>query len=347
MGPRISVVIPTFQRAASLERLLRALERQDLGREAFEVVVVCDGAQESAEAMLDGWVAADRLPLRVLRQANAGAAAARHAGIRLARGARVALIDDDMEVGPEFLSQHLLAAQPDPERTVVLGRILPVATSGRKPLVQVIQEADIDKAHEAMARGEQRPCWLKFFTGNVSVPRDLYLAVGGFDPQFTLSHDIELGYRLERGGARFVFSAAAASVHHTGLLDPAKWTRLQIRYGEAAVRLWRKHGLGADTHPLRFLVEAGPLKQLGVWMLVPLDALAALAVVLGGALSGLLFRLGLTGPAIAGCRFVRVVQFFRGVRRALGSGQAMRRLARDYAAGARVGSLLPTQPTPA
>src|SRR3954452_23505252 len=83
-APLLSVVVPTYNRRAGLERLLRALGEQTLPPDQFEVVVVNDGSQDDTADLL----ATLALPyrLRALAQANAGPAAARNLGVTQAEG---------------------------------------------------------------------------------------------------------------------------------------------------------------------------------------------------------------------------------------------------------------------
>ena len=81
-APRLSLVVATFNRPDSLERLLRELAAQTLPKAEFEVVVVDDGSTPPVEARLRAHAAA--YPLRVVTQANAGAADGR-ASVRAAR----------------------------------------------------------------------------------------------------------------------------------------------------------------------------------------------------------------------------------------------------------------------
>jgi glycosyltransferase involved in cell wall biosynthesis len=74
---RISVVIPTYQRRDQVVTSVRALEHQTFD-DPFEVVVMVDGSTDGTAPALPSL--ATRFPLRVLEQANQGAAAARTAG---------------------------------------------------------------------------------------------------------------------------------------------------------------------------------------------------------------------------------------------------------------------------
>src|SRR5262245_25867711 len=93
-APDLSIVVPTYNRRAGIERFLRALEEQTFPATRFEVVVVDDGSTDGTDAAL----AAMQTPyrLRVLHQENAGPAAARNAGLREAQGRLIVFLDDDV-----------------------------------------------------------------------------------------------------------------------------------------------------------------------------------------------------------------------------------------------------------
>jgi glycosyltransferase involved in cell wall biosynthesis len=83
--PSFSIVIPSYRRPRQLAECLRALSRLEYPRDRFEVIVVDDGG----DAPLDEVVApfGSNLSLTLIRQPNAGPAAARNLG-RSARGVR-------------------------------------------------------------------------------------------------------------------------------------------------------------------------------------------------------------------------------------------------------------------
>src|SRR5690349_14383580 len=96
--PRVSVVIPTYQRRLSVERTLQALSAQTMPADQFEVVVSIDGSMDGTREMLD----ACRTPYTLVAQwqRNRGRAAACNRGVALARGDVIVLLDDDMEPTP-------------------------------------------------------------------------------------------------------------------------------------------------------------------------------------------------------------------------------------------------------
>src|SRR5690349_8782081 len=103
MLPVVSIIIPTYNRPAPLEQCLKALSQLDYPRDRFEVVVVDDGSTISPAGIVEGFCS--RLDIRMLRQANAGPAAARNLGAQEAKGQILAFTDDDCLPDPAWLGR--------------------------------------------------------------------------------------------------------------------------------------------------------------------------------------------------------------------------------------------------
>src|SRR4029453_2390525 len=133
--PKVSVVIPSYGRKASVERALRALGRQTFPADLFEAVVSIDGSDDGTRES----VAAFRAPyfIRGIWNPNRGRAAACNAGIRQARGSLVILLDDDMEPAPDFVESHARAHESDVVRGV-LGAVPVAVERDSPPVVQFI-----------------------------------------------------------------------------------------------------------------------------------------------------------------------------------------------------------------
>ena len=106
-APRVSVVVPTYNRAWCLAEALDSVLAQDVA--GVELIVVDDGSTDGTPQLLAGYGAA----IRILRQENRGVSAARNAGIAAARGGLVAFLDSDdlwlpgkLRAQVDFFAEH-------------------------------------------------------------------------------------------------------------------------------------------------------------------------------------------------------------------------------------------------
>lgn len=109
--PCVSVVIPAYNSAWSITDTLRSVVGQTL--RPIEIIIVDDGSTDELDQRLEPFLSDKRL--RIVRQANAGLAAARNRGLRGARADLVGFIDADDLWHPEFLEATLDALARTPE----------------------------------------------------------------------------------------------------------------------------------------------------------------------------------------------------------------------------------------
>jgi serine acetyltransferase/GT2 family glycosyltransferase len=315
MSLSISVVIATYNRQDLLRRLLSQLDEQTLDPHEYEAIAIDDGSKEDTRAALADLKT--RYAHRIERQDNAGPAAARERGVALARGRIIVFLDDDMQVGPAFLEKHL--ARHTEEDTVVLGRLRPDANIDEMPLFERFYARVMAKQNEELASGTRPVRGHNIYTGNMSLPRALFLKAGGFDPTFRALEDEELGVRLEKIGAKFAFANDAESVHGSDWTSMTKWMERAYRDGVYQTKLAKKHADMPESSPWRFLPSLNPISR--PFMSLALRAPKAAKVVADAAVmaASTFDRIGLEPVAIAGMTFVYGVQYYRGVRAEVGT----------------------------
>ncbi len=98
--PRVSIVLPVRNAAATITRAVASLRAQTLAE--WELIAVDDGSTDGTREILHGLAQAEPR-LRVLEQAHAGVAMAANAAAAVARGELVARMDADDEARPERL----------------------------------------------------------------------------------------------------------------------------------------------------------------------------------------------------------------------------------------------------
>ncbi len=127
----ISVIIPAYNYAHLLPRAIDSVLVQMAAD--VELVVVNDGSTDATREVLAEY--AIRHPqLRVINQANAGAAAARNHGIRESHGSYALLLDADDELLPDALAELRAVVATDPTAGMVLGAQITVYPDGRERL---------------------------------------------------------------------------------------------------------------------------------------------------------------------------------------------------------------------
>lgn len=312
MMPRCSIIVPTYNRADLLRRLLHALERQDIGAASFEVVVCDDGSTDHTAAVL----AAPRpYRLTALRRENGGPGAARNDAIAVAAGDLLIFFDDDVEPSPDAIRLHSEAHEHDRD-LVVLGTMHP-HDGVRTPWV-AWELRTLARQYDNMMRGAYEPTPRQFFTANASVRREHVVRAGGFDAAYRRAEDVELAFRLEAIGLRFAFRPGIR-VRHDPDRSLAAWKRVARQYGEYDVMMWRagrrddvlsiiadefRERHGAVRAAVRTAVGRGPVVA------------ASSAVLMAAARAA--YALKLEHPALAAASIVFNVEYMEGVARALG-----------------------------
>ncbi len=328
-GLWVSVVIATYNRQELLRRLLEQLDDQTIGTSHYEVIAVDDGSKEDTREKLAGL--RTKYPLRIERQANAGAATARQRGVDLATGNIIVIVDDDMQVKRDFLEKHL--AKHASDRTVVLGRLRPDAKLSDMPLFERFYARVLASKAEAFAAGKAQVRGHDVYTGNVSFPRKLFLEAGGFDASFRALEDEELGIRLEKHGATFAFANEAESVHGSDWTSMKAWMNRAQRDGVYQAKVSRKHPDHREASPWRHLPNLNPVSR--PFMALTLAAPAATSFLAGAAIrtAAAFDKVGLEPVAIAGATFVYGLQYYRGVRQETGGAFDVMREYREFKRG--------------
>jgi len=246
-APRLSVVIPTYNRPAQLAECLAALADSDCTRENFEVIVVDDGSPTLVDDIVDA--ARDHLNVQLIRQQNAGAATARNTGAGVAAAAHIAFTDDDCQPAKNWLSVFMAQIEKLPDYGFG-GQTLNILDD---KVCSAASQLLIDFIYSYFNAGEAQ-----FFTSNnICVSAAGFRAMGGFDPGFPRSggEDRDFCSRWLHAGQRLRFVPEAV-IHHAHSLNLLGFTRQHFSYGRGAhsfhQRRTRRAGRPLEVEPLNF-----------------------------------------------------------------------------------------------
>ncbi|HJL19353.1 MAG TPA: glycosyltransferase, partial [Sandaracinaceae bacterium LLY-WYZ-13_1] len=226
-----SVVVPACDRLGILADVVTRLASQTYPEDRYEVVVVDDGSRDDPAPIFAEMPA----NVRLVRQGDEAfrAGQARQRGADEARHDHLVFLDADVAVEPDFL-WHLDWTHRRVPDAVVLGYLSGynlhdlgyLHTPGQVRGVDLATLPIIpDRSREPTLRGcldnldwLEDP-WPLTYTGNLSLPKALLARIGGFSDAFVGwgLEDVDLGVRLHRAGARFVFHRFAVGYH---VVDP-------------------------------------------------------------------------------------------------------------------------------
>lgn len=191
--PKFSVIIPAFCAEATIGETLASVSAQTCGD--FEVIVLDDASPDRTAAVVE--VHGYRDPrIRLVCLDKSGPSWARNFGVALARGEWIAFLDAD-DLWPADRLATIAAAVDRPDA--------PEAVYGRTAFFRNTPE---DARTVSSVRGtalttydllcENPVCTLS----NLTVRRDAFQKVGGFDIDIVHAEDVEFMLRLAAGGGR-------------------------------------------------------------------------------------------------------------------------------------------------
>lgn len=185
--PEVSVVIPAYNAAATVQQAIGSVLAQSFAD--FEILVVDDGSTDDTAAAVR---AVNDPRVRLLAQPNAGAAAARNAGIASAIGEWVAFLDADDLWLPNKLELQLSRMRAVPACMASLTGAYFV--DGELRLLKVRRCAPTKQLLLRFLRFQNLPAVASSWV----VKRDLFDRIGGFDTKLAMIEDWDLSIRLAR-----------------------------------------------------------------------------------------------------------------------------------------------------
>ncbi len=200
-APRFSVIIPAYNAAATLARAIDSVLAQSYP--AHEIIVIDDGSSDGTSEIAARY--GDKV--RYQRQDNAGVSAARNRGAEMAIGDWLAFLDADDWYYPDRLRLHVEWIDEDAtldfltgdyeyrdDAGNLLGTSMAQHDAGRMMLAKAAGSARVvmDQAHEIQAYvadhfGD---------THTLSVPRKIFLELGGYPLGYKVCEDVHFLTRL-------------------------------------------------------------------------------------------------------------------------------------------------------
>ncbi len=196
--PTFSIIIPTFNRAATIKRTLDSVYLQSI--DDVEVIVVDDGSTDDTKEILLDYI--NLKGLRYYFQSNEGVSAARNKGAANANGKYLIFLDSDDTVKVSWLKDY---------RDTINQQDIDILYCG------------IERLNGTNLVGKTSPKnpynngvpYGNFIPGSFCVKRELFSRVGGYDIQLSYSENTELSFRLKKEAPTEAFIESFNLEYHT------------------------------------------------------------------------------------------------------------------------------------
>lgn len=185
--PKVSVVIPLYNKAPYIERALRSVLAQIF--QDFEIIVIDDGSTDDGAQIVKS-ISDKRI--RLVQQKNAGVSAARNKGIELANADLIAFLDADDAWKPEFLETILRLRKKFPEAGAYATAYEEVFTGGKiiVPKFKAIPSPPWEGIIPRYFHSTLGPPPVN--ASAIAVPKSIFKKIGNFPVGEPLGEDLDM-----------------------------------------------------------------------------------------------------------------------------------------------------------
>lgn len=208
--PLVSVVIPTYKRPEMVERAVKSVLNQNY--ENIETIVVNDDPETDLSHIENM-----NEQLQVLNhEKNKGACEARNTGINKSKGKYIGLLDDDDEYLEEKIEKQVRQLQEIPDDYGMVYSGVEEIKNGE------VVNRKIRPGRRFLSRKREGWVYQELLRGNmipaptVLVKKECFEKVGGFDPEFESSQDLDMWMRISKEYKISKLDEALARYHLEG-----------------------------------------------------------------------------------------------------------------------------------
>lgn len=242
---KVSVIIPTYNRAGLIPRALETVFAQTF--KDYEVIVVDDGSTDQTREVLKPFLN----KLKYIYQENRGISGARNRGIEEAGGEYIAFLDSDDYWAPEKLAEQVKVLDAHPHVGIVYGRM---------PIINEKGEWVGSKPAGPSGKNfkELLEIWGDLPTSTVMTRRECFKKVGVFDSALPPMEDIDMWLRISRYYDLYEIEGKALAYYFR---HSAQITADRIKVYRGLVKIYTKILNSYDDIPKKLMINRIAMNQ--------------------------------------------------------------------------------------
>jgi len=217
----VSVIIPTYNEAQVIERLLKSIKQQTYS--PIETILVDDGSHDSTVKI------GRKFTKNVFKRKHAERSVQRNYGAKKSKGQYLLFLDADMELSPKVIADCVKTVQENKKTGAITIPEESVASSFWERV----------KAYERTfynLEGDEQTDAARFFT------REAYKKAWGYDETITGPEDWDLPERIRKLG--YEISRIQSKIkHYERVQNPIKLAKKKFYYGLKSYRYFEKHNI--------------------------------------------------------------------------------------------------------
>ena len=243
---RLSLIVATYNRSASLIRALESVAQQNAPASEWECVVINNNSTDDTQEHFAEFVAAHPdLNIRMVTELRQGLSFARNRGIRESEAEYIAIIDDDERISPDFITSYISLFDSTPDAVAAGGPIVAEYPSGRPRWMSHFTERPIANTMYFGDKVREFPEGRIPGGGNMAMRRSAVRRYGVFDTSLGYvgeslvgGEECDLFERLRIAEAKYYYVPTAVMYH---IIPPEKLTanylsRLSYNIGVSQLR---------------------------------------------------------------------------------------------------------------
>lgn len=201
--PKVSVIIPTYNRASFVIKAIESVLAQSFND--YEIIVIDDGSTDNTKEVLEPY----RGRIQYIHQENSGVSAARNAGIRLAKGDWIAFLDSDDEWMRDYLAKQVRCMDENLGAVGYMTNSVTIRPSGKRENL-FLGTGLLKEFGKHSALKVERPFGMvikysPWFPQATILNRDILIKIGMLNTGLTIAEDLDVVARMALKGP-FVIS---------------------------------------------------------------------------------------------------------------------------------------------